>query len=79
MYTSIDVMRVIGTILLPFLTEKAPQILEQLNVHRSLWRIDEDTIRFGVQQPGQLIINRETSVLFQPYVNDELKGAAKAA
>lgn len=52
MYVSLDVMRIIGTLLLPFLTEKAPIIMERLNVHRSLWRIDEDIIRFGVTQPG---------------------------
>ena len=48
MYTALESLRIIGTLLLPFLTEKAPVILEELGVDKKYWFINEQTMKFGL-------------------------------
>ncbi|CAL6038118.1 Methionyl-tRNA_synthetase [Hexamita inflata] len=64
MYTAIEAMRIVGTLLLPFLPIKAPVILRQLGIPESDWKINAKILTFGYLQQG-VPIGTEKGILFQ--------------
>ena len=64
MYVAIESLRIVGILLLPFLTTKAPVILTQLGIPKDTWVINKETMTFGWLKQGAAI-GTEREILFQ--------------
>ncbi|KAJ6245356.1 methionyl-tRNA synthetase [Anaeramoeba flamelloides] len=64
LYTIIEVVRVVGTLLLPFMPQTCERLLNQLGVKPQLWNVD--SCIFGLRKAGEPF-SQDTSILFKKY------------
>lgn len=67
MYVAMESLRIIGVLLLPFLTTKAPVILKELGIPEDQWKINKETLTFGVTPQGHKI-GELKEILFMRYI-----------
>lgn len=67
MYVAMESLRIVGVLLLPFLTTKAPVILKELGIPEDQWKINKETLTFGVTPQGHKI-GELKEILFMRYI-----------
>lgn len=67
MYVAMESLRIVGVLLLPFLTTKAPIILKELGIPEDQWKISKETLMFGITPQGHKI-GELKEILFMRYV-----------
>ena len=66
MYVAMESLRIVGILLLPFLTTKAPIILKELGIPEDQWKINKEILTFGITEQGHKI-GELKEILFMRY------------